>query len=164
MALEVIKEVYKRKRTKREALRQVVLRQVFDALYRLSEEVSFQEAYIFGSLTEPFRFTEFSDVDIAFKGLNRDDLFFVIGFLMDELNREVNVVPIEGLRPCLLSQEAFRILNELRAFRDFFRHAYGYEIEGQRVMALAEKATGLKEVFNQDYRQFIEKVKKAIKD
>ncbi|RME66254.1 MAG: hypothetical protein D6778_05035, partial [Nitrospirae bacterium] len=66
---------------------------------------------------------------------------------------------IEGVRPFLLSQDTFRILNELRAFRHFFRHAYGYEIEGQRVMALAEKTLALKNLFTKDYRGFLQKIK-----
>ena len=48
---------------------------------------------------------------------------------------------IEGVRPALLdSTELERDLHELRAFRHFFRHAYGVELEPGRVEAVAEAA------------------------
>ncbi len=38
-------------------------------------------------------------------------------------------ISIEGVRPALLSEESFQLLNSLRAFRHFFRHAYSIELE-----------------------------------
>lgn len=40
---------------------------------------------------------------------------------------------IPGVRPALLSQETADLLNELRAFRHFFRHAYGQSLDLARV-------------------------------
>ena len=34
---------------------------------------------------------------------------------------------VAGIRPALVSEASFRILDELRAFRHVFRHAYGFE-------------------------------------
>ena len=54
---------------------------------------------------------------------------------------------IEGIRPRLLSEESFKILDELRGFRHVFRHAYSYELEHERVLKLADKASILKKLF-----------------
>lgn len=97
MGLEVIKDIYRRKAEKRERLRKEFLNTVYKALERLSEEVSFEDVYIFGSLTEPYKFGEYSDVDIAFKGLDRDGLFYAVSFLSGHLNREVNGVHMEDI-------------------------------------------------------------------
>jgi len=95
MGLKIIKEVYRKKSEEREKLRQKFLDDVSNALERLSKEVSFEEAYIFGSLVKPYQFGKFSDIDIAFKGLDKDKLFSTISFLNRWLGRDVNVVPIE---------------------------------------------------------------------
>jgi hypothetical protein len=40
---------------------------------------------------------------------------------------------IDGVRPALLSPQSAGLLNELRAFRHFFRHAYGQPLDFSRV-------------------------------
>lgn len=95
MGLEIIEEVYRKKAEKAELLRKRFLQNVFRAIEDLSKMVSFEEAYIFGSLTEPYQFGEFSDVDIALKGFDKDKLAFAIGFLSRKIERDVNVVPVE---------------------------------------------------------------------
>ena len=52
------------------------------------------------------------------------------------------MVDIKDVRPALLSEDAFRILNELRAFRHVFRHAYSYGLEKERISALLNKVIG----------------------
>lgn len=97
MSLEVIKEIYKKKAEERERLRLKTIKDTFEAIKRLAEVASFQEAYIFGSVTEPYQFGESSDIDIAFKGLDRDRLFFAVSFLSRCLGRDVNIVHIENI-------------------------------------------------------------------
>ncbi len=97
MNLSIIKEVYRKRSEENEGLRKDVLEEVFNALDRLSEEVSFEEAYIFGSVTEPHRFNRFSDVDIAFKALDKDRLFYVTAFLSGLLERDVNIIELESI-------------------------------------------------------------------
>ena len=46
---------------------------------------------------------------------------------------------VAGIRPALVSEASFRILDELRAFRHVFRHAYGYELEKEKVEHLVKK-------------------------
>ena len=52
------------------------------------------------------------------------------------------MLAIKDVRPALLSEAAYRILNELRAFRHVFRHAYSYGLEKERISALLNKVIG----------------------
>ena len=61
---------------------------------------------------------------------------------------------IEGIRPNLLSEESFKVLDELKGFRHLFRHAYSYELEAERVIRLAEKSIRLKDTFCKDFEGF----------
>jgi len=97
MNLEVIRGVYKRKSQEREKYRKDFIDEVFKALEKLTKEVFFEEAYIFGSLTKPYQFGKRSDVDLAFKGLDKDKLFITISHLSLELGRDVNVVAIDDV-------------------------------------------------------------------
>ena len=40
---------------------------------------------------------------------------------------------IKDVRPALLSETAYKILNELRGFRHVFRHTYSYGLDEERV-------------------------------
>lgn len=64
---------------------------------------------------------------------------------------------IEGVRPALLSEESFRLLNNLRSFRHFFRHAYSYELDRRKVFIVLEDALMLKETFKSDLENFLSK-------
>ena len=65
---------------------------------------------------------------------------------------------IEGVRPALVSEEAFVLLDELRRFRHFFRHAYTAELDPVRLGALVGVADGLKDLFQRDMEAFLEKL------
>ena len=52
------------------------------------------------------------------------------------------LLTIEGVRPSLLSEKAFRNLDELRSFRHVFRHAYSYGLDDERVIYLLKKVLG----------------------
>lgn len=90
LARTLIKE-----REEKEQERQMQLATSFKALNALSRRISFEQAYIFGSLAQPHRFFEDSDVDIAFVGLKDQDFFQTIAFLSRELDREVDVLQLE---------------------------------------------------------------------
>ena len=79
-----------------ERKRQEGLAAVFAALDELSHQISFEEAYVFGSLAKPYRFFEGSDVDIAFIGLRNEDFFQATAFLSREIDVEVDVLQLEG--------------------------------------------------------------------
>jgi hypothetical protein len=59
-------------------------------------------------------------------------------------------IAIEGIRPKLLSEDSYRILDELRGFRHIFRHAYTYELDAERIIRLSEKAEKLENIFSKD--------------
>ncbi|MEW6397540.1 MAG: hypothetical protein AB1503_00015 [Bacillota bacterium] len=63
---------------------------------------------------------------------------------------------VKGLRPALVGDEGFRCLNELRAFRHFFRHAYDVDLEPDRVELVLKKAFRLRELWAQEGRSFVE--------
>jgi len=63
-------------------------------------------------------------------------------------------VNIEGVRPSLVSDKSFKLIDELRGFRHVFRHAYSYELDVERVLRLSEKATLLLDIFGKDYALF----------
>lgn len=65
---------------------------------------------------------------------------------------------IEGVRPALLSQETFKILDELRAFRHFFRHAYAYELKYEKVKPVIDCAEKLKGLYKYDIERFLKQL------
>ena len=72
-----------------------------------------------------------------------------------ELLRRMTV-SIEGVRPQLLSQESYILLDNLRSFRHFFRHAYSYEIDVRKVRIVLDDADKLREMYKKDVEIFLE--------
>ena len=66
---------------------------------------------------------------------------------------------IEGIRPACISEEAFKLLDELRRFRHFFRHAYLSELDFDKLAHLAEVAEKLRVVFERDRQRFFAELK-----
>jgi hypothetical protein len=66
---------------------------------------------------------------------------------------------IEGYRPRLISEDSFKILDELRGFRHVFRHAYNYQLEPERIVILTERTLRLKDIFWKDFEKFLEKLR-----
>ncbi|MGO8881870.1 MAG: hypothetical protein ACLPVO_01525 [Desulfomonilaceae bacterium] len=64
------------------------------------------------------------------------------------------VFGIEGIRPALLSEESFRILDQLRGFRHVFRHAYSHGLEKERINALLNKLKSSRSTIENDLRSF----------
>src|SRR3972149_4423500 len=65
-------------------------------------------------------------------------------------------VSIEGVRPQLLSQESYILLDNLRSFRHFFRHAYSYEIDVRKVRIVLDDAEKLRKIFKKNVEIFLE--------
>ena len=63
---------------------------------------------------------------------------------------------IEGVRPALITEETFLCLNELRAFRHFFRHAYDTDLDPEKTALVVKKALRLKDLWARDTRAFKE--------
>jgi hypothetical protein len=93
-----------------------------------------------------------------------EDLFKLIaGFWENSLNAdgEYHVqllkrmqLSIEDVRPALLSEPSYKLLNELRGFRHVFRHAYNYGLDDERVSALLRKVLEQKGTVIKDLKTF----------
>ncbi len=66
---------------------------------------------------------------------------------------------IEGIRPALVSDGAFDLLDELRRFRHFFRHAYTAELNPDTLDDLLGKVRRLREIHWQDVEEFMERIR-----
>ncbi|MDA8408572.1 MAG: hypothetical protein M0T73_17155 [Deltaproteobacteria bacterium] len=64
------------------------------------------------------------------------------------------VLAIEGIRPALLSEESFRILDQLRGFRHVFRHAYSHGLDEERVMILCNRIKSSNPIIKKDLACF----------
>jgi hypothetical protein len=62
---------------------------------------------------------------------------------------------IKGVRPALVSADLYPLLDELRAFRHFFRHAYGRRLQDDRVKALLAHAREARPLLERDVEQFL---------
>jgi hypothetical protein len=65
-------------------------------------------------------------------------------------------ISIEGVRPALLSDESLKLLDSLRAFRHFFRHAYAYELDPKKVNIVLEDAFKLKPLYKKEIKKFLQ--------
>jgi len=64
-------------------------------------------------------------------------------------------ISIEGIRPRLLSQECFLLLDNLRSFRHLFRHAYSYELDERKVKIVLDDALTLRGICQNDIDAFL---------
>ena len=67
-------------------------------------------------------------------------------------------MPIEGVRPALLSETSYKLLDSLRAFRHVFRHAYSYEIDPNKLALVVEDALKLRGLYQRDIDRFLEQL------
>lgn len=65
---------------------------------------------------------------------------------------------VTGIRPALLSEECYIILNSLRGFRHFFRHAYGVPIDYAQLKINLDKARELNSLLKRDIENFLNKI------
>ena len=64
-------------------------------------------------------------------------------------------VPIEGVRPRVISDELAADLDEFLSFRHLFRNIYGFELKGDRIDYLAEKFERVAERFQKEVEEFL---------
>ncbi|MDW8234320.1 MAG: hypothetical protein RMJ54_16180 [Roseiflexaceae bacterium] len=62
---------------------------------------------------------------------------------------------IEGVRPRLLSDQAYDSLDELRRFRHLFRSAYRMRLDAERLALVYRKAQALEHVYRADIERFL---------
>jgi len=92
----LLDKVIEDKKREKENLRLRLVEAAFHALDRLSREIHFEEAYLFGSITKPYRFSTESDIDIGFVGLRDGDFFRAMAFISREIGFDVDVIQLEG--------------------------------------------------------------------
>ncbi len=88
------------KKLQRERDRVAMVKRIYRALIDMSDIISFKDALLFGTIIKPFRFFKESDVDIGFYGLRDDDYFKAMAYLSNCLNREVDIIQLEGHKLC----------------------------------------------------------------
>jgi len=74
--------------------RQNLLRKAIKWLDEYALHYGIHTAYIFGSLTQPNKFHQNSDVDIAVEEINLNDFFAVMGLLSETMGRNVDITEI----------------------------------------------------------------------
>lgn len=83
------------RRLKNEQDRQFLLKKTQKWLNEYGKKYGIDHAYIFGSVTTPYRFNHQSDIDLAVENINLDDFFLVISLLSEYLEREVDIVQLK---------------------------------------------------------------------
>jgi hypothetical protein len=68
------------------------------------------------------------------------------------------LIEIPNIRPAFLTSKTYSILNSLRGFRHFFRHAYGVAIEYDQLKSNLDKSLILLANLESDLNQFIAKL------
>lgn len=63
-------------------------------------------------------------------------------------------IEIESIRPAVITEKSFACLNELRAFRHFFRHAYDTDIDEEKFAIVAKRAKLLNASSIKDLKRF----------
>lgn len=82
------------KRFQREKERQLLLNKTLEWLEEFGAKYRIEQAYIFGSVTEPNRFHDQSDIDVAVEQINPKDFFSAIGLLSEHLARDVDIIQL----------------------------------------------------------------------
>lgn len=65
---------------------------------------------------------------------------------------------VPSIRPAVISQESYEMLNEFRGFRHVARSLYAYDLEPQRVIELGHKLSPCYDNFKVDIEIFINQI------
>jgi hypothetical protein len=63
---------------------------------------------------------------------------------------------LENIRPPVISESNLRCLDELRAFRHFFRHAYDLDLQEKKFSIVVSSVHELKKSFREDLEKFVQ--------
>lgn len=78
-----------------EQTRQQLLQQALDWLTVNARQYGVKSGYVFGSVTEPNRFTQRSDIDLAVETHKAGNICGLMGALSAHLCRDVDCVPLD---------------------------------------------------------------------
>ncbi len=65
------------------------------------------------------------------------------------------ILNIQDIRPAVISEESYTCLNELRAFRHFFRHAYNTDIDKEKFKIVADRVFKIRGLIRKDLDKFL---------
>jgi uncharacterized protein YutE (UPF0331/DUF86 family) len=68
------------------------------------------------------------------------------------------LISIEGVRPALISNEAYKHFDEIRGFRHVFRHAYSHGLDDERVFFLLRKVLNNRDFILNELKNFEQKI------
>lgn len=74
------------------------------------------------------------------------------------------IISIENIRPAVISEANYKCLDELRAFRHFFRHTYDFDLDEEKFAIVASRARELKKSYQKDIKNIIEFIDDLIKE
>ena len=92
--------------------------------------------------------------------------FFENNFTTNRYHRELlerMILEIEGIRPRVISDELFLILEDFLGFRHKFRHSYSFELDWDREKLVLNKFDKAFNLLNKEINKFI-KLLKAIRE
>lgn len=69
--------------------------------------------------------------------------------------------PVPGVRPALLTKDTFRLLNALRGFHHFFRHAYIATVDPVQLQSNLHKARQAYQLLHNDVSHFLAQLQTA---
>lgn len=75
--------------------RQRLLQEALGWLEQNTPRFGIEQGYLFGSMTQPDKFSQFSDLDLALNSLSQGEPFGLISHLSTFLDREVDLVPLD---------------------------------------------------------------------
>lgn len=84
-----------RQRQQAECDRQQILVVALEWLTDNGTTYGITSGYLFGSVTQPGRFSQRSDVDLAVPNLKEGDPFGLMSYLSLHINRDVDLVPLD---------------------------------------------------------------------
>jgi len=79
-----------------------------------------------------------------------------------DLLKRMNLV-IKGVRPQLISDELYKLFDELRRFRHLFRHAYGMELNPEMVERICDITDQIRKKFKQELSHFLKILRERLK-
>ena len=90
----LLDEALIRRKEALEQERQTTLQQVKQWLAVNGKRYGIEQAYLFGSLIRPNRFTKQSDVDLAVESIEPESLFMAMTALAETIGREVDLIEL----------------------------------------------------------------------
>lgn len=74
------------------------------------------------------------------------------------------IICIDNIRPAVISETNYKYLDELRAFRHFFRHTYDFDLEDEKFAIVASRARELKKSYQKDIENIVRFIDDLLKE